>query len=123
MSRLHITQVRSTIGGTAGQRAIVRSLGLKRIRHTVVQEDRPEIRGMLRKIPHLVQWEFVDSELTAATDTEAGQSIVAEPEPAPVTPSQVETSADVAQTAADTDTVDPVDTDTTATSDTTDEES
>jgi large subunit ribosomal protein L15 len=32
----------------------VRSLGLKRIRHTVVQPDRPEIRGMLRKVPHLV---------------------------------------------------------------------
>jgi large subunit ribosomal protein L30 len=38
----------------------VRSLGLKRIRHTVEQPDRPEIRGMLRKVPHLVDFEEVD---------------------------------------------------------------
>ena len=55
MSQLRITQVRSTIDRTQDQRATVRSLGLKRIRHTVVQPDRPEIRGMLRKIPHLVE--------------------------------------------------------------------
>jgi large subunit ribosomal protein L30 len=59
-ARLRITQVRSTIGRTADQRATVRSLGLKRIRHTVEQPDRPEIRGMLRKVPHLVTWELVD---------------------------------------------------------------
>lgn len=60
MSKLRITQVRSTIGRTDDQRATVRSLGLKRIRHTVVQEDRPEIRGMLRKIPHLVEYVEID---------------------------------------------------------------
>jgi large subunit ribosomal protein L30 len=57
---LRITQVRSTIGRTQDQRATVRSLGLKRIRHTVEQPDRPEIRGMLNKVPHLVEWELVD---------------------------------------------------------------
>lgn len=56
---LRITQVRSLIGRPADQRATVRSLGLRRIRHTVVQPDRPEIRGMLRKVPHLVEWEEV----------------------------------------------------------------
>jgi large subunit ribosomal protein L30 len=59
---LRITQIRSVIGRTQDQRDTVRSLGLKRIRHTVVQPDRPEIRGMLRKIPHLVTFEVVESE-------------------------------------------------------------
>lgn len=58
---LKITQTRSVIGRTQDQRATLRSLGLKRIRHTVVQPDRPEIRGMLRKVPHLVEWEEVEA--------------------------------------------------------------
>ncbi len=58
--QLRITQVRSTIGRTQDQRDTVRSLGLKRIRHTVEQPDRPEIRGMLRKVPHLVEWSPVE---------------------------------------------------------------
>lgn len=57
--QLQITQVRSIIGRPQNQRDTVRSLGLKRIRHVVVQPDRPEIRGMLNKIPHLVSWEEV----------------------------------------------------------------
>ncbi len=64
---LRITQTGSLIGRPAGQRATVRSLGLKRIRHTVHQPDRPEIRGMLRKVPHLVEFEVVD----AAADADA----------------------------------------------------
>ncbi|MEX0705276.1 MAG: 50S ribosomal protein L30 [Nitriliruptoraceae bacterium] len=58
--KLRITQTRSVIGRIQSQRDTVRSLGLKRIRHTVIQEDRPEIRGMLRKVPHLVDFEEVD---------------------------------------------------------------
>jgi large subunit ribosomal protein L30 len=58
---LQVTQIRSTIGRPQDQRDTVRSLGLKRIRHTVIQPDRPEIRGMLRKVPHLVTFEEVDS--------------------------------------------------------------
>ena len=61
MAELKITQVRSTIGRPQNQRDTVRSLGLKRIRHTVTQPDRPEIRGMLRKVPHLVEFEEVDA--------------------------------------------------------------
>ena len=52
---LRITQVRSLIGSQRDQRATVRSLGLKRIRHTVTQPDRPEIRGMIAKVSHLVE--------------------------------------------------------------------
>jgi large subunit ribosomal protein L30 len=62
VSSLRITQVRSTIGRPADQRATVRSLGLKRIRHTVIQPNRPEIRGMLAKVPHLVEWTEVEEE-------------------------------------------------------------
>lgn len=59
---LRIVQTGSVIGHTQHQRATVRSLGLRRIRHTVVQPDRPEIRGMLRKVPHLVSFTEVDAE-------------------------------------------------------------
>ena len=52
---LRITQVRSLIGQQEDQRATVRSLGLRRIRHTVTQPDRPEIRGMINKVSHLVE--------------------------------------------------------------------
>ena len=59
MARLKVTQVRSGIGGTQSQRATLRSLGLKRMHDTVVQEDRPEIRGMVNAVTHLVTVEEV----------------------------------------------------------------
>ena len=59
MSRLKVTQKRSLIGRPRPQRATVRSLGLKRIGDVVVKEDRPEIRGMLFKVSHLVEVEEV----------------------------------------------------------------
>ncbi len=58
--RLKVTQVRSTIGGTQGQRDTVRSLGLKRIGDVVLKEDRPEIRGMVNTVAHLVTVEEVE---------------------------------------------------------------
>ncbi len=60
MPRLKVTQVRSHIGGTSNQRDTLRSLGLKRISDTVVKEDRPEIRGMVRTVAHLVAVEEVE---------------------------------------------------------------
>ena len=60
MAKLKITQVRSTIGAKRNQRESVRSLGLKRIRDVVVKEDRPEIRGMIHTVPHLVSVEEVE---------------------------------------------------------------
>ncbi len=59
-TRLRVTQVRSVIGRTQSQRATLRSLGLRRIRDSVVQHDRPEIRGMIRSVSHLVTVEEVD---------------------------------------------------------------
>ena len=58
--RLKVTQKKSEIGGTSGQRNTLRSLGLKRIGDTVVKEDRPEIRGMVNTVRHLVVVEEVD---------------------------------------------------------------
>jgi large subunit ribosomal protein L30 len=60
MARLKVTQVRSGIGGKQNQRDTLRSLGLKRIGDVVVKEDRPEIRGMVLAIPHLVAVEEVE---------------------------------------------------------------
>jgi large subunit ribosomal protein L30 len=57
--RLKVTQVRSAIGRKRNQRETLRSLGLKRIHDTVVQEDRPEIRGMVATVPHLVTVEEI----------------------------------------------------------------
>jgi len=60
MAQLKITQVRSKIGGKQNQRDTLRALGLKRIGHTVVKDDRPEFRGMIRTVSHLVTVEEVD---------------------------------------------------------------
>ena len=60
MARLKVTQTKSAIGGKQNQRDTLRSLGLKRIGDTVVKEDRPEIRGMVNTVTHLVSFEEVD---------------------------------------------------------------
>ena len=54
MARLKVTQVRSAIGRDRSQAIVLRSLGLRRIRHTVDIEDTRSIRGMLLKVRHLV---------------------------------------------------------------------
>jgi large subunit ribosomal protein L30 len=58
--RIKVTQIRSAIGTKPNQRQTLRSLGLKRINDSVVQEDRPEIRGMVATVPHLVTIEEID---------------------------------------------------------------
>jgi large subunit ribosomal protein L30 len=60
MARLKVTQVRSEIGAKRNQRETLRTLGLKRINDVVVKEDRPEIRGMIRTVTHLVRFEEVE---------------------------------------------------------------
>jgi large subunit ribosomal protein L30 len=59
-TQLKVTQRKSLIGGTKSQRNSMRSLGLKRIGDVVVQPDRPEIRGMINVVSHLVDVEPVD---------------------------------------------------------------
>jgi len=52
---LEITQIKSAIGRLPSHRGTLRALGLKRIRHTVVHEDTPVIRGMVNKIAYLLE--------------------------------------------------------------------
>jgi large subunit ribosomal protein L30 len=49
-----VKMIGSVIGCTEGQRATVRGLGLRRLHQVVERNDTPEVRGMIRKIPHLV---------------------------------------------------------------------
>ncbi|WP_159805691.1 50S ribosomal protein L30 [Cellulomonas citrea] len=60
MAQLKVTQLKSAIGGKQNQRDTLRSLGLKRIGDVVVKADRPEIRGMVTTVRHLVAVEEVD---------------------------------------------------------------
>jgi len=60
VAKLKVTQVRSEIGAKQNQRATLRSLGLKRINDVVVKEDRPEFRGMIFTVQHLVTVEEVE---------------------------------------------------------------
>lgn len=52
--QIKITQVRSTIGGTRRQRETLQSLGLRKIRQSVVREDNASVRGMIATVAHLV---------------------------------------------------------------------
>jgi large subunit ribosomal protein L30 len=60
MADLRITQVRSTIGARWKQRESLRTLGLKRIRHSVVREDNPQTRGLIAAVHHLIEVEPVE---------------------------------------------------------------
>jgi len=54
-SKLRIRQIRSIIGGTKKQKAVLQSLGLKGINREVVHEANDAVRGMIQAIPHLLQ--------------------------------------------------------------------
>jgi large subunit ribosomal protein L30 len=58
--QLKITQVRSSSDKGAKQVGTIRALGLKRMGHTVVKDDKPEIRGMVRAVSHLVEVEEIN---------------------------------------------------------------
>ncbi|MBR0174987.1 MAG: 50S ribosomal protein L30 [Bacteroidales bacterium] len=60
MAKLRITQTISSNGETKRQKENLRSLGIRRIRHTVEVEDNPITRGMLAKVAHLVKYEVID---------------------------------------------------------------
>jgi large subunit ribosomal protein L30 len=60
MAKLKVTQVRSALDRGARQRGTIRALGIKRMGQTVVCEDRPEIRGMLHAVRHLVMVEEIE---------------------------------------------------------------
>ncbi|MDO8390252.1 MAG: 50S ribosomal protein L30 [Actinomycetota bacterium] len=52
---LTVRQVRSAIGNKPKNRGTLRALGLRKIGDTNVLPDRPEIRGMLARVPHLIE--------------------------------------------------------------------
>lgn len=60
MARLKITLVKSTIGRSPRQGRTVKALGLRKMRHTVLHEDTPQIRGMIDAVSHLLDWETVE---------------------------------------------------------------
>jgi len=57
VSSLRITQVRSRNGADRGQRATLRSLGLRRIGHSVERSESDQVRGMVHAVRHLVKVE------------------------------------------------------------------
>ena len=57
MTDIKVTQVRSSIGTKPKHRGTLRALGLRGIGHTNTLPDRPEIRGMIARVPHLVRVE------------------------------------------------------------------
>ncbi len=59
MAQLKITQTKSGVNGKSNQKDSLRSLGLKRVGQSVVREDRPEVRGMITIVSHLVTVEEV----------------------------------------------------------------
>jgi large subunit ribosomal protein L30 len=62
MTQLKVTQTRSVIDRPRDQKDTVRRLGLHRINDSVIKEDRPDIRGMISKVRHLVRVEEVGGE-------------------------------------------------------------
>ncbi|WP_273887722.1 50S ribosomal protein L30 [Rubrobacter naiadicus] len=60
MSPLKVTQTKSAIGAIERHKRTLRALGLKHVRDSRVHRDTPQIRGMIRKVSHLIRVEEVD---------------------------------------------------------------
>ena len=60
MKKLHITYSKSSIGYNVRQKATVKSLGLRKLNQTVIHDDTPVIRGMIKKVSHLVTVQEVE---------------------------------------------------------------
>ncbi len=59
MSQIKVTQTKSIIGRRADHRRTVRALGLRKMNHTVIHEDTPQIRGMIHQVRYMVEVEEV----------------------------------------------------------------
>ncbi|PRX43955.1 large subunit ribosomal protein L30 [Prauserella shujinwangii] len=59
MAQLKVTQIKSTIGTKQNHRDSLRTLGLRKIRQSVVREDTPQVRGLIHTVRHLVAVEEV----------------------------------------------------------------
>ena len=62
MADIRVTQIRSSIGTKPKHRGTLRALGLRGIGQTNTLPDRPEIRGMIAKVPHLIRVDETDGE-------------------------------------------------------------
>jgi large subunit ribosomal protein L30 len=62
MAKLRVKYVKSAIGYPKDQKATIEALGFRKLQQTVEHEDHPTLRGMIRKVNHLVQVEEVISE-------------------------------------------------------------
>jgi large subunit ribosomal protein L30 len=73
MADLLVTQVRSSIGTKPKHRGTLRALGLRGIGQSNTLPDRPEIRGMIARVPHLIRVETIEDAAPAAQpgDTDA----------------------------------------------------
>lgn len=60
-AKLKVTQIRSTIGRNGRQAAILAGLGLRKLNQTVVVDNTPSFRGMVKKVLHLVNVEEIDA--------------------------------------------------------------
>jgi len=70
MSQVKVTQVRSVIGRPEDQKDTVRRLGLRHMHDSVIKEDRPDIRGMIAKVRHLVKVEELGGGAKRRANTE-----------------------------------------------------
>jgi len=62
MAKLRVKYIKSAIGYPKDQKATIKSLGFRKLQQTVEHDDNPAIRGMIRKVVHLVQVEEIISE-------------------------------------------------------------
>jgi large subunit ribosomal protein L30 len=69
MAKLRVKWVRSAIGHPKDQKATIKALGLHKLQRTVEHEDTPVMRGMLRKVHHLVQVEEIVGEIGETSET------------------------------------------------------
>ena len=72
MAQIAVTQVKSSIATKPKHRGTLRALGLGRIGKRNVLPDRPEIRGMIAKVPHLITVAETDEDATPARRTPRG---------------------------------------------------
>jgi large subunit ribosomal protein L30 len=68
--QLRITQIKSVIGVKPKTKGTMRALGLRGIGQTNTLPDRPEIRGMIRRVPHLITVEELAGETTTGEEVE-----------------------------------------------------
>jgi large subunit ribosomal protein L30 len=60
MVKLKVTQVKSTINSKENHKRTIKALGLGKLHRTVIHDDTPQIRGMIKTVEHLVKYEKVD---------------------------------------------------------------